>query len=299
VKPDSRPRLPRSPDAPDNLLRLREDALRRLEQEERAILTLAKGEPARTDRDGSMTRRRTLRELLLLPLGMVGAILARLFGGRRIVTPVYAQPGQQPPPLPPRPPAPVYGGPALRRPQPNDEAQSITSSIQTKNGHLLSAVNGGGLGDPKSAPHGVALCTGATTPGPFETFTLVWVDESAKTFALKTYDNHFVTAVNGGGIGGPDSDRSPVHTDSKSAAPSGNFTITLLADHTHVTIRTADGKHYLSAVNGGGVGGSNKVPIHTDATTMGPEAVFQFVPTGRPVRPQAIMYGGPTLKPHN
>jgi hypothetical protein len=306
VKPDSSPRLPRSPHAPDNLLRLREDALRRLEQEERAILTLAKGEPARTDRDGSMTRRRTLRELLLVPLGVVGAIVARLFGGRRVVASVYAQseppkPQVQQPPLPrPEPErAPVYGGPALRRPQPNDGAHSITSSIQTKNGHLLSAVNGGGLGDPKSAPYGVALSTGAATAGPFETFTLVWVDELARTFALKTYDNHFVTAVNGGGIGGPDSDRSPVHTDSKSAAPSGNFTITLLADHTHVTIRTADGKHFLSAVNGGGVGGSNKVPIHTDATTMRPEAVFQLTRAWRPVRPEATVYGGPTLKPPN
>ena len=295
MKPNSDPRLPRSPEDPDELLRLREDALRRLEKEERPPAPVYGGPPP-ADRGGWVTRRRTLRELLLVPVGTVGAIVARLFGGRRMVGPVYAQSGPQ---GQARPPAPVYGGPALRRPQPNDGVQSITSSIQTQDGHLLTAVNGGGLGDPKSAPHGVALCTGATTAGRFETFTLVWVDESAKTFALKTYDNHFVTAVNGGGISGPDSDKSPVHTDSKSTVPSGNFTITLLADKTHVTIRTADGKHFLSAVNGGGVGGSNKVPIHTDATSIGRGAVFQLIRAWRPVRPEATVYGGPTLKPPN
>jgi hypothetical protein len=161
----------------------------------------------------------------------------------------------------------------------------------------LTAVNGGGLGDPKSAPAGVALSTGATAAGPFETFTLVWVNKSENTFALKTYDGHFVTAVNGGGIGGPNSVQSPVHTDTAINGPWERFTITLLPDNTHATIQTADGRHYLSAVHGGGVGGSNKVPIHTDATTMKAAAVFQFIPAQRPGPSPVTVYGGPPPRP--
>jgi hypothetical protein len=164
----------------------------------------------------------------------------------------------------------------------------LTNAIQTQNGHLLTAVNGGGFGDPKSAPHGVAISTGATTAGPFETFTFVWVNKAANTFALKTHDGHFVTAVNGGGIGGPDSEQAPVHTDATEFETWGRFTITLLPDNIHATIRTADGRHFLSAVNGGGVGGSNRGPFHTDADTMGAAAIFKLIPVPAPV------YGGPT-----
>jgi hypothetical protein len=170
----------------------------------------------------------------------------------------------------------------------------MVRAIRTQNGHLLTAVNGGGLGDPHSAPHGVALSTGATTAGPFETFTLIRVNKVGNTFALKTHDGHFLTAVNGGGIGGPDSSHSPVHADATDFEPWGSFTITLLPDNVHATIRTADGRHFLSAVNGGGVGGSNNVPFHTDATTMGPAAVFQLVPARPQQRAPATVYGGPT-----
>ena len=303
MKPDSDPPLPRSPDDPDNLLRLREEALGRLEDEERASPAPMYGGPAPVyggpppiGGGGSVTRRRTLWGLFLVALGMVGTIIARLFRGRRLATPEYA---------PSTPQATVYGGPPPRPPQPapplpdggEHTELTLTYGIQTQNSHLLTAVNGGGLGDPKLAPHGVALSTGATTAGPFETFTFVWVDKSRNTFALKTHDGHFVTAVNGGGIGGPDSDQSPVHTDAEINGPWGSFTITLLPDNTHATIRTADGRHFLSAVNGGGVGGSNQVPIHTDATAMVPAAVFQFVPAWRPRRSPAPVYGGPPRRP--
>jgi hypothetical protein len=39
------------------------------------------------------------------------------------------------------------------------------------------------------------------------------------------------------------------------------------------TIRTVTG-HYVTAVNGGGVGGPNTVPIHTEATEIGPWETF-------------------------
>lgn len=312
MKPDSDPRLPRSPQDPDNLRRLREEALRRREEEERASpATVYGGPPPPTDDrpgppelaavyggpppfngGGSITRRLTLWGLLLLALGALGAIIARLFGRSRVITPEYLQSG---------PPAAVYGGPPIQPPQPPqpqpDSKQILTGALQTQNGDFLTAVNGGGLGDPKSASEGVALSTGATKAGPFETFTLVWVNKSANTFALKTYDGHFVTAVDGGGIGGPNSDQSPVHTDGSDIGPWEKFTITLLHDNIHATIGTPDGTHFLSAVKGGGVGGSNKVPVHTDATTLGAAAVFQLVTVRPHDRPPAPVYGGPPPRP--
>jgi hypothetical protein len=164
----------------------------------------------------------------------------------------------------------------------------------------LTAVKGGGLGNPNSAPEGVALSTGATTAGPFETFTFVWVNKAENTFTLRSHDGHLVTAVNGGGIGGPDTVKAPIHADAKGFAPWASFTITLLPDSVHATIQTADGKHFLSAVNGGGVGGSNQVPLHTDTTIMGTAAIFQLVsvpPTPTPGPTSAPPHGVPPRKP--
>jgi hypothetical protein len=241
-----------------------------------------------------MGRRRSLWGILLAALAAMVGLMAWLLKGRRIFPLENSQTG---------PPAPVYGGPVIPPPHPKVEVRiphTLTTAIETRQGYLLTAVNGGGLGDPKSAPHGVALTTGATTAGPFEIFTFVWVNRMARTFALKTHDGRFVTAVGGGGIGGPDSAQSPVHANVRTFEPWAKFTITMLADNLHATIRTADGKHYLSAVRGGGVAGSGEVALQTDATEIIPEAVFRFAPAEPPARlPAATVYGGPALKPGN
>ena len=310
MKSDSDPRLPRSPQDPDNLRRLREKARADRDEEERMSpatiygmppppleppappeMAPVYGGPPSANGGGSMTRRLTLWGLLLLALGAIGAIIVRLFGGFRIIPLAFGQSG---------PPAPVYGGPPIPPPQPpqpspGGEQQILVRAIQTPNGHLLTAVKGGGLGNPKSAPHGVALTTGATTAGPLETFTFVWLNKATNTFALKTRDGHFVTAVEG--IGGPDSEQAPIHTTATALDPWAEFTVTLLPDNVHATIRTADGRHFLSAANGGGVGGSSKAAIHTDATQMVPTAVFQLVPAGPLNRPPATIYGGPPIQP--
>ena len=43
-----------------------------------------------------------------------------------------------------------------------------------------------------------------------------------------------------------------------------------------VTLQTSDG-HYLTAVGGGGIGGSTIVPIHTDATKIDVWETFTFI----------------------
>jgi len=103
-------------------------------------------------------------------------------------------------------------------------------------------------------------------------------------FALQTASGtNYLTAVNGGGIGGPNDATCPVHTDANRAGSWEFFT--LLVDDT-VNPPTAKivpflflpfgGSHYLTAVNGGGVGGPNTQPVHTDATKVGPWEQFSL-----------------------
>ena len=120
MNPDSDPPLPRSPNDPDNLRRLRENALRQMEQEERPAPMPVYGGPPQFDGGGPVSRRWALKGVLLLLAGIIGAIIAKLFGARRIVAPVSGgPPAPNPQPSPqPNPPAPVYGGPPPPQPQP-------------------------------------------------------------------------------------------------------------------------------------------------------------------------------------
>jgi hypothetical protein len=150
------------------------------------------------------------------------------------------------------------------------------TAIQTISGNYLTAVEQGGLGGSEQSLCAPALQTNATQAGPSETFALQWLDQSQRVFALKTSDGHYVTAVEGGGIGGPNDARSPVHTDATVVGPWELWRVEFLPDGEHVLLRTPDG-HYVTAVRGGGIGGPNDVPMHTDAVQLGPWERFRFV----------------------
>jgi hypothetical protein len=148
----------------------------------------------------------------------------------------------------------------------------MTVSLRTNDGHFVTIVNGGGFGGPNSGPGVVALHTDAKIAGPWEQFRLEWLE--GNNLALKTASGNYVTAVNGGGISGSNDASCPVHTDATD--PTGTWQqVTLNYDQdTQIgTIQTVNG-YYLTAVNGGGIGGANNVPIHTDATTIGPWETF-------------------------
>jgi len=115
VSPDPDTQFPRSPDDPENLRRLRAEALRNLDGEERAAPAPVYGGPSMGG-GGSVTRRWTVRRILSILIGAIGAIIALFFVGRRIVAPVYGGP---PLPRPDNPPAPVYGGPLPPAPNPS------------------------------------------------------------------------------------------------------------------------------------------------------------------------------------
>ncbi|WP_428492735.1 fascin domain-containing protein [Rhodopila sp.] len=152
--------------------------------------------------------------------------------------------------------------------------QTFRAAIKTTNGFFLTAVNGGGLGGPDAGPAVVALHTDATAAGKWETFRVVTNGNvsgivSGNSFSLQTLSGNFVTAVNGGGIGGPNDGTSPVHSDATTQGGWETFTFNLddTANPPTVQIQTSNG-NYLTSVNGGGVGGPNTMPIHTDGTSV-------------------------------
>jgi hypothetical protein len=159
----------------------------------------------------------------------------------------------------------TYSGALLTSPS------MVPVAMKTVDGHYVTVVNGGGLGGPNNGPNAVAIHTDATKFGPWETFHMEWVDSTH--FALKTVNGNYVTAVNGGGIGGPNNAASPVHTDATKAGPWERLILTYNPATKTVTFRTLNGQ-YLTAVNGGGFGGPNNVPIHTDARSLGPWETF-------------------------
>ncbi len=171
-------------------------------------------------------------------------------------------------------------------------SMSYFGQIYTPNGHnLVTAVNGGGLAG--SVP-GVALNTNATAAGAFETFKLILqpgsppIGTSGMKFALQTSAGNYVTAINGGGVGGPNDATCPVHTDATIANAWEGFIINVVDDSVsppNVTIQTETG-NFVTAVNGGGINGGNTQPIHTDATSVGAweQFLFNCVATVNPIK---------------
>ena len=87
---------------------------------------------------------------------------------------------------------------------------------------------------------------------------------------------HYLSAVRGGGIGGANNASSPIHTDASWLGPWEILTLVYDEGTGIVTIQTPNGR-YLTAVNGGGFGGQETLPIHTDAKEPREWETFSFV----------------------
>jgi hypothetical protein len=155
-----------------------------------------------------------------------------------------------------------------------------TYGIQTNNHHYLTAVNGGGLETVTSGWPPAVLNSNATKRGPDETFTWVWVEAqdnfSRGSFALQTANGNYVTAVNGGGVGGSNEGSSPFHTDATHYSTWEHFVIVPVDEKLlNIALQTASG-NYVTAVNGGGIGGPNESPsvLHTDAISVRAWEIF-------------------------
>ncbi len=91
-------------------------------------------------------------------------------------------------------------------------------------------------------------------------------------YAIRTVGGRYLTAVNGGGVGGANA----LHTDATQIQAWERFTLVPLGGD-RFAIQTVNGR-YLTAVNGGGVGGADS--IHTDATQIQGWEQFTFVALG-------------------
>jgi hypothetical protein len=158
-------------------------------------------------------------------------------------------------------------------------------ALRTANGHYLTAANGGGLAGPRSGAGATAINTNSTLAQGWEVFSLIPVNSAAANppqFAIQTASGNFVTAVQGGGIGGPNNATSPIHSDALKVGTWETFVVTPLNNGLKATIQTCDG-HYLTANNGGGFSGPNSgpntTPIHTDANQASAWEQFAFVPS--------------------
>ena len=150
---------------------------------------------------------------------------------------------------------------------------SFPGFMRTYNGkNFVSMVSDGGLGAGASVP----ITTTATTVGENEQFILQWTDIANRKFALITASGKYVTAVNGGGIGGSGNDYPLVTNATENGEdellefviqPSGKY-----------AVRSKSG-YYWTATNGGGWGeAANAYPIHTDAGKLGGWETFTLVP---------------------
>jgi len=162
----------------------------------------------------------------------------------------------------------------------------LTACILTAKGDCLVAVDGGGIGSPSSGPGTTALSTDSTSPDASEVFTVTIRGD--KHFTLQTANGDYVTAVEGGGLGQPPSVALPlpIITNGKLLQAGTVFHVILLGDVKkrdgsndlvrEVRLATPDLKHYVSAVNGGGVHSVDD-PIRTDAAIPDKNEMFELI----------------------
>jgi hypothetical protein len=163
---------------------------------------------------------------------------------------------------------------------------SPTITIKTWTGNFVTAesLNGGGLSGSDAA-----MNTNRTKQLGWETFTCVPASgpTNSSPFGLKTSNGQWVTAIWGGGVGGPDADPWEIQTNRTQALAWETFTLVTSnvnpnsnSNSFSCALKTSNGL-FVTAVNGGGYGNNdtaNKFPIHTNATwaVPGPWEIFFF-----------------------
>ena len=130
-----------------------------------------------------------------------------------------------------------------------------TCSIQTVDGHYLTAVGGGGRTTD-------VIHTNATRVGAWEKFTLIDSGDGSPVihYGLRTSAGYYLTAV---GDGGRTTD--VIHSNATWLQGWEKFQFNSLG-YGWFDIQVGDG-HYLTAVNGGGL--SSGDTLHTNATRVG------------------------------
>jgi hypothetical protein len=135
-------------------------------------------------------------------------------------------------------------------------------SIQSFDGHYLSAIDGGGRTTD-------VIETNRTSPGSWETFTLF--SSSFGGWAIRTSNGHFLSAISGGGR-----TSDVIETNRTAISTWETFTLVPLSGlgPNFFAIMTLTG-NYLTAVNSGGIGSAFEA-IHSNATQIGTWEEFYF-----------------------
>lgn len=135
-----------------------------------------------------------------------------------------------------------------------------TCSIQTFNGHYLTAVSGGGRTSD-------VLHTDATHVGSWEKFTLIDLGEGAPLpYGFKTKSGNFLTIVGGGGR-----INDVVHSNATQVQAWERLVLESVGGG-YYGIKTNNGR-YLTAT---GAGGQVNDAIHSDAPVIGNWEKFKF-----------------------
>jgi hypothetical protein len=152
------------------------------------------------------------------------------------------------------------------------DASAEVVALQTSNGDYVTAA-GLPIAEPNCGSGQVALHDDATKIGPEEKFTMV--NEGNNIYAFRLFrTRYYISAVNGGGMGGPDQSYgySQLHTDSTSGRSWEMFKIIPVGRY--VALETA-WNTYVTAI--ADCGGTNTVPFHTNARKVGPWEKFTLV----------------------
>lgn len=102
-------------------------------------------------------------------------------------------------------------------------------ALKTETGNYMTATNGGGIGKPWGWINDAPLHTDANSAGAWEAFTLNVNSNSGsanlQAATLQTPDGHYVSPVNGGGIGENGRNTEPIHMDATSIGPDEQFSL--------------------------------------------------------------------------
>lgn len=127
----------------------------------------------------------------------------------------------------------------------------VTCSIQTANGHVLTAVGGGGRTSD-------VLHTDATRAQGWEKFVLEDLGEGNSTYGFRTKTGNYLTVVGGGGRSS-----DVIHSNATQIQAWERIRLGALGNGWY-SLQTVNG-HYLTANNGGGLIND---AIHSDATEV-------------------------------
>lgn len=153
---------------------------------------------------------------------------------------------------------------------------AVSANILTSSMHdYWYVVNGGGLGGQGAALNTTALARVNTI------FNIVWLDNvygAYAMFALQTPQGHYVTAINNGGMGGPNDATSPIHTDtSPNPVYADNVLKFINLGNNQVMLQTPGGEIVSFIDDVGGNDPHNSMPFHTNATSIGAWEIFYIM----------------------